>query len=158
MDAKTIIDLLKLEPLPHEGGFFRQTYKSKRALSSGHPLSTAIYYLVTEQSFSALHRLPQDELFHFYAGDPVEMIQINQNGELSSHTLGPDILNGQSPQRLVAGNVWQGTKLLPQGKWALMGATVTPGFEYADFELGKQADLIRQFPEHTAKIKEYSPQ
>ena len=164
--ARAIIEKLKLEPLPFEGGYFRRTYECaeppvsaaqlRRAGSGPRLLSTAIYYLVTPEGFSALHRVKSDELFHFYAGDSVEMVQIDPRGRLSLHQIGPDILRGEEPQVLVPKNYWQGLRLIPGGAWALMGTTVTPGFEYEDFELGSREALTRTYPDLADVITAYT--
>jgi hypothetical protein len=164
MDFRKVIELLKLEPLPQEGGYFRRTYESAGMIPSGllsayegeRFFSTAIYYLVTPDSFSALHRLPQDELFHFYLGDPVEMVQISPSGNAKRIVLGPDILNGQELQTLAPGGVWQGTRLLANGTWALLGTTVTPGFDWRDFERGTRENLRKRFPQHGDLIEAFT--
>ena len=163
--ANEVIKKLDLKPLPGEGGYFRETYKSDidlpastvgiRSQSIRH-ISTAIYYLVTPESFSALHRIKSDEVFHFYAGDPVEMIQIDESGTSTPITLGSDVLNGQSPQVLVRRGTWQGLKLKADGKWALMGTTVAPGFEFEDFELGDQEKMVQLFPHLRGLIGAYT--
>jgi len=93
-------------------------------------------------------------MFHFYLGDPVEMIQIGAAGELTRFEIGPDIFHGQSPQVMVLRNVWQGLRLMKGGAWALLGTTVSPGFEYEDFELGDRARLTEEFPRHAQWITE----
>jgi predicted cupin superfamily sugar epimerase len=138
LDAAMIIDMFQLEPLEGEGGYFRQTYFNG---SADAPDTTAIYYLITPQSFSSLHRLAFDELFHFYAGDPCQMIQIGANGALSEYQLGADFANGQRPQVVVPARSWQGTKLIEGGSWALIGTTMTPGFRPEIFELASLSDL-----------------
>jgi len=160
MTAPQIIELLQLQPLPGEGGFYRQLYKAAGTIPAsvlpqhGGPRSygTAIYYFVTPESFSALHRLPQDEVFHFYLGDPVEMLQITDEGGARKLLIGPDLLAGQRPQVIAPGNLWQGTRLLPGGKFALLGCTVCPGFEFDDFEMKSREELIRIFPQHADLI------
>jgi uncharacterized protein len=163
--ADDIIKKLELKPLSGEGGYFRETYKSDIVLPAStvritsqsiRHISTAIYYLVTPESFSALHRVKSDEVFHVYAGDPVEMIQIDKFGTLIRITLGSDVLNGQSPQVVVPGGTWQGLKLKAGGKWALMGATVSPGFEFEDFELGDQGKMVQLFPHLRGLIGDYT--
>ena len=154
--AKDIIQKLKLEPLTIEGGFFRQTYKSKEQMpqsvllnhSGDRSFMSCIYYLITKDDFSRLHRLPSIEVFHFYAGDPVEMTQISENGELKTIIIGNDILEDQTPQVIVPPNTWQGMKMIGSGQWALMGCSVSPGFEYCDFEAGTNDGLIKSFPQH----------
>lgn len=127
-----------------------------RQLLPAHPsdraLLTAIYYLVTPESFSALHRVPQVEIFHFYFGDPVEMIQIDAQGELQKVVIGNDLLAGHLPQVVVTEGIWQGTRLLGEGKLALLGCTVSPGFEFEDFEMGTRKQMIALFPQHKSEI------
>lgn len=150
--ADDLIRHFHLQPHPQEGGFFRETYRSTQtslvpAYDSPRHLSTAIYYLLTPDTFSALHRLKSDEVFHFYLGDPIRMVQLDpKNGASQTIILGPDILQGQHVQIVVPQGVWQGSHLEPGGKWALIGCTVAPGFEYADYETGLRADLLAQFP------------
>jgi len=148
MTAKEVISLLKLEPLPGEGGFFKETYRSAN--------STAIYYLITPETFSKLHRVKDDEVFHFYAGDPVEMIQLKNSGEFKLLSLGSRLARGEQPQVLVKAGTWQGSRLEKGGKWALLGTTVAPPFEFSGFELGNRDKLIAQFPEHAEMIEAFT--
>lgn len=152
---------MKLKPLFEEGGFFRETYRSNEKI--GHMSlpkrykgprnhSTCIYYLITKESFSALHRIHSDEIFHFYLGDPVEMLQLLPNGKGRVVTLGPDIFKGMKPQLIVKKNIWQGAKLVKGGKFALLGTTVAPGFDYQDFESGKCSELVREYPKYKQQI------
>lgn len=164
--AKEVIEKLGLAPLAFEGGFFKQTYKSKASgipaihfgieSASERKSSTAIYYLVTPESFSALHRVKSDEMFHFYCGDAVEMVQIDQEGKLSNFVLGSNIFEGQQPQVLVSKNVWQGLRLSKSGAWALMGTTVSPGYEDEDFELGIRSKLLSAYPQHYSVVEAYT--
>ena len=148
LSADEIIAKLNLKPLPDEGGFYRETYRSD--------LSTAIYYLITKDNFSALHRLKSDEVFHFYAGDAVEMIQIDSNNHLTKITVENDIISGHTPQVLVPRGVWQGLRLAEGGQWALMGTTVAPGFEFKDFELAQPREMTRELPQYTSVISKYT--
>jgi uncharacterized protein len=165
MTAEEIRHLLQLAPLPVEGGFFRETYRSRWQVSAEYlpdgvrgarSIGTAIYYLVTPENFSALHRLPGTEIFHFYCGDPVLMLQLLPDGTSQSITLGTDLLNGQQPQVVVRGQMWQGCRLAPGGKWALMGTTMSPGFDYNDYENGDREGLIAQYPGAADSIREYT--
>jgi uncharacterized protein len=115
----------------------------------------AIYFMLTPESFSALHRLPGTEIFHFYLGDPVVMLQLLPDGSSQTITLGPDLAGGQRPQVVVRGGVWQGSRLA-SGKWALMGTTMSPGFDYADFELGNREQLMAQYPGAAELIRQYT--
>lgn len=156
-----IIKALNLQPHPKEGGFFRESYRSSERLpahvlperySAERSVSTAIYYLLTPGTFSALHRLQSDEIFHFYAGQPVKMLQLHGDGRGAEIILGPDVLAGQRPQVLVPCGVWQGSFLMEGGAYALLGCTVAPGFEYADYEHGNRAELLTQYPAYTELI------
>jgi uncharacterized protein len=115
--------------------------------------STAIYYLLTSDTFSALHRLRGDEVFHFYRGDPVEMLHLRPDGTGATFTLGPKPHEGMHPQIVVPGGVWQGARMVEGGRYALLGCTVAPGFEFEDFELGNRNDLLRDFPDHAEMIR-----
>jgi len=163
--AEEVKQLLQLEPLPFEGGFFRETYRSRWQVSAEYlpdgvrgsrSIGTAIYYLITAETFSALHRLPGTEVFHFYAGDPVLMLQLLPDGTSQTITLGTDILNGQQPQVIVRGHVWQGCRLAPGSQWALLGTTMSPGFDRADYESGPRDQLIAQYPGAADRIREYT--
>ena len=166
MTAEEVIKKLDLKPLPGEGGYYKQTYKCEGpgvpATAYGihsntlRHASTAIYYLVTPDSFSSLHRIKSDEIFHFYAGDAVEMVQIDENGNLLRITIGSDLGNGEIPQVVVPKGTWQGTRLKKGGKWALMGTTVAPGFEFEDFELGEREPMLTAFPQHRNDIMRYT--
>lgn len=148
MTANEIIEKLNLIPLPEEGGFFKETYRDSH--------STCIYYLVTPEEFSGLHAVRSTEIFHFYAGDPVEMIQIQESGELMKIIIGKDLSKGHCPQVIVPPMVWQGTKVISGGKWALLGCTVSPAFQLSDFINGTYNDLSKKFPAHSEIIKDYT--
>lgn len=164
MTADEVRKLLLLEPLSVEGGFFRETYRSRWNVSAEYlpdgfggsrSIGTAIYYMITPETFSALHRLPGTEVFHFYLGDPVVMLQLLPDGSSRTITLGSDLLKGQQPQVVVRGQVWQGSRLAAGGKWALMGTTMAPGFDYADYENADTEQLCSQYPEAAKLIKRY---
>lgn len=160
MTAEEIIGVLKLQPHPVEGGFFRETYRSVETLPkevlphnpAPRSLCTAIYYLLTPNTVSALHRLPTDEIFHFYMGGPVRMLQLWPDGSSKELVLGTDLLAGQIPQTVVPGGVWQGSLLEPGSKFALLGATMAPGFDYADYQSGNLEELMRLYPEKSELI------
>src|SRR5215475_11147777 len=156
LTAEEIRKLLKLQPHPAEGGYFVETYRAQHLLAPevlppGYPgqrsVSTAIYYLLTPESFSAMHRLRGDEIFHFYLGDSVELLQINANGSGEVFVLGQDIVAGMKLQHVVPGGAWQGSRLRAGGKYALLGTSVAPGFDYQDFEIGQRKSLVVEFPQ-----------
>ena len=156
MTAEEIKQLLKLSPHPFEGGHFRRTYTSSLEVTApqgGRPASTAIYYLIETGAFSQMHVLESDETFHFYLGDPVEMLQLLPDGGSAVFVLGSDLAAGQQVQVTVPGGVWQGTRLLDEGRVALLGCTVTPGFNYADYRNGRFEDLVARWPEQRDRIR-----
>ncbi|HTD54861.1 MAG TPA: cupin domain-containing protein, partial [Silvibacterium sp.] len=112
-----------------------------------------IYYLLEPGTFSEMHRLASDEIFHFYYGDPVEMLQLLPDGSGQTIVLGSDLSRGQHPQLIVPKDVWQGSRLLPGGNVALLGCTVSPGFDYADYETGSRADLTLSYPQYAELIE-----
>jgi predicted cupin superfamily sugar epimerase len=114
---------------------------------------TAIYYLLEPDTFSEMHRLRSDEVFHFYAGDAVEMLQLTADGTGVMVVIGNDLLRGQRPQALVERGVWQGSRLVKGGRWALLGCTVSPGFEFEDYDAGERAELCAGWPEFAEEIK-----
>jgi len=153
LTAKDLIEYLKLQPHPKEGGYFRETYRADEGIAApparypgARSFCTAIYYLLTPDSYSAIHRVASDEIFHFYLGDPVRMLQLEEGGTGRTLLLGSDLLHGQQPQVVVRRGVWQGSILEPGGAFALFGCTVSPGFDYADYEHGKRQALTQQFP------------
>jgi predicted cupin superfamily sugar epimerase len=154
LTPEEVIAALGLEPHPLEGGFFRETYRTPQKMhGQERPLATAVYYLLTPDTCSALHRLPGDELFHFYFGDAVQQLHLRPDGSGTIVTLGPDLLTGQRPQVLVPGGVWQGACLAPGGRIALLGTTMTPGFAYPDYQKGQRDELMRQYPQFAAMIE-----
>ncbi|MFH1017686.1 MAG: cupin domain-containing protein [Pseudomonadota bacterium] len=164
MSARDLVKLLGLKPLPNEGGFYNEIYRSQGKIGrdslADYPgdrsYLTSIYYLVTPEAFSSLHRVRSAEIFHFYLGDTVEMVQIDTAGSLKSLRLGPDVMNGEVSQAVVSAGAWQGTRLVEGGDWALLGCTVAPGFEFEDFEAGTFEDLSRLFPKHADTLRRYT--
>jgi uncharacterized protein len=163
--AKQIIEVLALHPHPIEGGYFRETYRSAGSIpavdlpaayrtETGRSFGTAIYYLLTADTFSEMHRLPTEEVFHLYLGGPVRMLQLNPDGGGREVVIGADVLAGQQPQLIVPPNVWQGSRVEPGVEFALLGATMAPGFDYADYEQGRRPELLEQYPQHEAMIRE----
>jgi len=167
LTAETIIEQLGLVPLGREGGYYRQTWRSPvripdRLFDSSHPnpdahaAGTAIYFLVTPDQFSALHRLKTDEIWLYHLGDPLEMLVLDRKGNGQSVRIGPDLSSGQRPQHICPAGSWQGTRIAPgkeQSGYSLASCIMTPGFEWRDFELGHRADLIETYPDFAASIK-----
>jgi len=156
LTANEIKEILKLEPHPVEGGLFRRTYTSALTvdLARGQRAAgTAIYYLLEPDTFSEMHVLNSDELFHFYLGDPVEMLQLLPDGSSRIVVLGPDLAAGQQVQLLVPAGVWQGTRLIGEGEVALLGCSVVPGFDFGDYTSGNCADLAERWPDQAARLR-----
>src|SRR5260370_4590382 len=163
MTADAIVQRLRIVPLLQEGGYYSETYRSAGSISLANlprlcraerSLCTAIYFLLTPDTFSALHMLPGDELYHFYLGDPVEMLQLRQDGTGEVVTLGPDLIGGMLPQVLVKGGVWQGSRLRVRGKLALLGTTIAPGFDFADLTVGQREKLVSSYPDFEERIRD----
>jgi predicted cupin superfamily sugar epimerase len=154
MRAEEIVALLNLQPHPREGGWFRETYRSRdripaNLLPAGFPgprsLATAIFYLLAPGTCSLLHRLRADEVWHFYIGDPVEMLLLGpRSGEIV--TLGQDLAGGMQVQVVVPRGTWQGCRLKAGEGFALMGTSLSPGFDYADHEMGNAEELVAKYP------------
>lgn len=162
LQPERIIELLQLEPLPVEGGYFRQTYLAQEIVPQhalperyphAKPLASAIYYLLYGEHFSALHRLRTDEVYHFYLGDPVEMLLLYPDRTSAILTLGTDLGAGQRVQHVVPYGVWQGARIKRGGTFALLGTTMAPAFDPTDFELGDRDELIRMYPERAELIR-----
>lgn len=144
LSGEQVARRLGLEPLPEEGGLFRETLRDGA--------STAIYYLLIHPDFSALHRVGKTEVLHHYAGDPVAMLRLQPDGSHDEPVLGPDLAAGQHPQIVVPAGVWQGSSTV--GSWSLLGATVAPPFELADFATATAGELIAGWPDAAGRIHE----
>lgn len=162
--VEQLIRLFHLQPLPEEGGLYAQTYRAPEIVETKclperyteeHPAGTAILYLLTsdEDSFSALHRLPTDEIYHFYLGDPVEMLLLYPGGKSERVVLGQDVLNGQQVQFAAPRGVWQGSHLADGGRFALIGTTMAPGYVDGDYTPGEREGLIQQYPQDAGLIR-----
>lgn len=157
------IEKLGLQPHP-EGGFFRQTYKSELMIAGevlpgftgARAASTAIYFLLEGDNFSAFHRLQSDEVWHFYAGSALTVHVISSGGEYSTILLGNDTESGQVFQSIVRAGCWFASHVWDWKGWALVGCTVAPGFEFEDFEMGSRERLVREYPQHAHLITRLS--
>jgi len=153
----------KLQLTAHvEGGAFREIYRSELVLSrkslplffqGDRPASTSIYFLLTEGQFSAFHRIAADEVWHFYFGDPLLVYEITHNGRLVTHHLGANPEKGENFQAVVKAGSWFASAPAPGSEYGLVGCTVAPGFDFADFELADREALAAQYPEHAGLIK-----
>jgi predicted cupin superfamily sugar epimerase len=164
MTVDEVKKILGLVPHPCEGGCYVRTYESGEMVlptafaagryPSARHTGTAIYYLLEPGTFSEIHRLKSDEIFHFYAGDPVEMLQLHADGGGSIIRIGNRLDLGERPQVIVPRDVWQGSHLAPGGEWALLGCTVSPGFEFEDYQTATREELSAGWPEFAQLIRQ----
>jgi predicted cupin superfamily sugar epimerase len=162
MAYQQLIKQYNLQPHP-EGGWYKQSYKSTEYISAAalperfggdRPFSTAIYFLLEKNNFSAFHRIKSDECWHFYNGDPLEIFVIQHTGKLVTVTLGNDSSKGQLFQYVVPGGCWFASRPAPGSDYCFVGCTVAPGFDFADFELANAEQLINKYPQHSTRIRE----
>ncbi|MFZ1054891.1 MAG: cupin domain-containing protein [Opitutaceae bacterium] len=157
-EAANLISKMGLVPLPREGGFFSVAWTSPRSMPDGRASGSAILFLITEADFSALHRLRTDELWHYHAGDPAAVVQIDPGSHaLETSVLGPDVAGTHLPTALVPAGSWQGARLHAPGApgsrgWTLFSCTLSPAWDEREFELGERGPLLREFPEHARLI------
>ena len=162
--AQAYIEAFQLLPHP-EGGFYKETYRSDCAvqpqpatsLSSSQlapvrAASTGIYFLLEHGNFSAFHRIASDEMWHFYAGDALEVLELLETGELVTTLLGMTLAKGETFQHMVKANTWFASRVVEGGAFALVGCTVAPGFDFSDFQLADRVELSRQYPIHREVI------
>jgi predicted cupin superfamily sugar epimerase len=160
--AQTYIDALQLQAHP-EGGFFRETYRSVEVvvvLISGdgtgvrRNVATGIYFLLEKGNFSAFHKIKSDEMWHFYAGHALEILELKATGELLCTRLGPDIFRGEVHQHVVPADTWFASRVAEGSSFSLVGCTVAPGFDFADFCLADRETLSASYPQHGRVIVE----
>lgn len=147
-DIAQLIEHFSMELLPVEETFFVKTWRSSTELPNGNPVGTAMIGMYTNHpaSRSLFHRLSVDEMWHFYGGDPIRLVLLFENGTDDEVILGPDVLNGHRVQFLVPAGVWQAGELLGEGRYALFGCTLAPGFVGTCFEGGRRDTLARLYP------------
>ncbi|UUU32746.1 cupin domain-containing protein [Streptomyces sp. CA-210063] len=158
MTPEDLIAHYELEPIPREGGRFRQTWAGP-VRGDGRPEGTAIVALLTTEpgDYSALHRLPGDEIWHFYLGDPLQILLLAPDGSSRVVVLGPDVLDGQYVQYVVPAGTWMGARVLGgggDGGWTLFGCTMAPGFTFEGYEHGDAGELARLYPDRADLIAE----
>lgn len=132
VSAQDVVKLLELAPHP-EGGFYRETFRDSARNANGRAASTAIYYLLAKGQRSAWHRIDAVEIWHFYAGAPLELTISADGSKATQSRLGLDLAKAERPQITVPAGEWQSA--ISCGEWSLVGCTVAPGFEFAAFEL-----------------------
>lgn len=158
-DVSDLVETLKLLPHP-EGGYYRETYRAQQTvtvgrdeLTVGRSASTAIYFLLAHGQFSAMHRIRSDEIWHFYSGSPLRVVTLTEAGEREDFLLGSALSQGSVYQAIVPAGRWFGAMLVEPSSYSLVGCTVAPGFEFAEFELGRKEQLLSQFPAHREVIQ-----
>ncbi len=158
MDSEKFITLLELQPHP-EGGWYREVYRSAEQhpakgidFPAGRNFCTAIYFMITKGNFSAFHRIKSDETWHFYAGDALEIIEIDTAGNLKKTVVGSDVIAGNFLQYTVPAGTWFASHVFSSGKYSLVGCTVAPGFDFRDFEMASRSEMLNEFPFHHETI------
>ena len=162
MTANEVKKLLGLKKHPREGGWYVRTWESEQFVAAtcfdegrydgDRRISTAIYYLLEPETFSEMHVLESDEIFHHYLGGAVEMLQLFEDGRSERVVIGKDLAAGERPQHVVRRGVWQGSRLLEREGWALLGCTVSPGFEFVDYAAMGRAELVERWPGEAERI------
>ncbi|WP_298313260.1 cupin domain-containing protein [uncultured Aquimarina sp.] len=168
MDKKVKEIVAKLNMIPHpEGGFYKETYRShgiipkavlKAQFSGDRNYCTGIYFLLTSENFSAFHRIKQDEMWHFYGGNSLYVHVINPEGIYTRYVVGMDLDLGETPQLVVPAGCWFASSVKDTEGYSFVGCTVSPGFDFADFELASRDVLVNQYPDHSEIITQYTRQ
>ncbi|MFD2565434.1 cupin domain-containing protein [Aquimarina rubra] len=165
-EVEEIVARLHMKPHP-EGGFYKETYRSdgiipkavlKEGFSGDRNYCTAIYFLLTSENFSAFHRIKQDEMWHFYGGSSLYVHVITAEGEYIKHTVGMNLDQGETPQLVVSAGCWFASSVKDVEGYSFVGCTVSPGFDFEDFELASKDDLVSQYPDHSEIIMQYTRQ
>jgi len=162
--ARRLIEHFHMQQVPQEGVWFSVSYVNHDSLpgtalparyhGQDHAAGSAIYDVMTREDFSALHKLQTDETWHFYGGDPIEMLLLYPDGHGETVIIGPDVFAGQRPQFTVPHGVWQGSAPTGNGSegYSFVGNQLDPAFDYADFEIGYRDDLQKAYPAYAARI------
>lgn len=153
-ETRAIIDFYQLKTLPVEGTLFISTYRSQANLRDGDPLGTAMIGLYADEpkSLSYFHRLPSDEIWHFYGGDPLRLVLLFPDGSSLDVILGSNVLAGQHVQYVIPAGVWQAGHMIKGGRYSLFGCTMAPGFTSKGFEAGLTDDLLKKFPKRKEDV------
>jgi predicted cupin superfamily sugar epimerase len=156
-----LIEQLNLVQHP-EGGWYRETYRSNEMIPAqclperfdeDRSFCTAIYFLLGKNEISALHRIKSDEIWHYHAGTALTVHLFLEQGEHRAIKIGQDLVAGETYQFVVPAGCWFGAEVTGEGDYSLVGCSVAPGFDFADFEMGSRDSLLKQFPEHTEIIR-----
>jgi uncharacterized protein len=167
-NAKAIKDWLKLEPNDQEGGFLSEVYESPiyipdkvlkgfKKTKRGRSICGAIYYFLESPGRSVLHQVTGDMVYHFYGGDPVQMLLLHpKKSKVHSEVVlfGSNLAQKQQPMKVISGGTWLGSRLMTNGSWALMGVTMAPGFDPRDYAIGSRKRLIKEYPEQHDLIQQ----
>lgn len=149
IELEKLIQKFNMSPHP-EGGFFCETYRSEQTIDTENgkrSVSTSIYFLLRQGDVSHLHRIKSDELWHFYHGEDLEIFEIDERGNFIT-----TVLNQENPQYVVKANRWFGSRPCANSAYSFVGCTVSPGFDFADFEMAKRENLCNEFPKVASKI------
>lgn len=166
LNAEALIEMFSMQPLEPEGGYFVETARADETLAAEalperygaeKSLYTSILYLLTPTTQSMLHRLPTDEIYHFYLGDPVVLLQLHPSGQVELMTLGHNLQAGERVQVRVPRGVWQGSLLREGGEYALLGTTMAPGYDSSDYQPGNRQELTGRFPGFADLIARLTP-
>lgn len=148
MNVKHLIETLQLQPHP-EGGYYKETYRCAETMTTSantaRNVSTAIYFLLTDEDTSHFHRIKSDELWFFHQGMPLELVLIKDR-ELQTIILGNDVVNGEVPQAVIGANCWFGARVKDRDGYSLVSCTVAPGFDFEDFEMAKRENMLEEYP------------
>ncbi|PKV52259.1 hypothetical protein ATE84_4368 [Aquimarina sp. MAR_2010_214] len=166
MNARLEKIVKKLDMNPHpEGGFYKETYRSEgvipkqilsKEFNGKRKYCTAIYFLLTSDNFSAFHKINQDEIWHYYEGSSLFVHVIDLEGKYHCYSVGLNLDEGELPQLVVPAGCWFASSVKNENSYSLVGCTVSPGFDFDDFELGERKKLVQQFPKYEDVIIHYT--